>query len=647
MKTGKIATLILTWGALISFVILHPTRAQSQQPYVQQIVNGGTSTFQGSASGSDALESPEIDPSVDVGDDGSGSTLSGTGSLVFNRTIGQGAGQGPKVNSGKKAKSNPILNLSFDGLNHRNQRLANGGNQFSVEPPDQGLCAGNGFVMEAVNDVVRVFDTSGNPLTGVVDLNTFYGYAAAIVRPGGGLRNVFGPFVTDPSCYFDPDTQRWFVVVLTLDRVGTTSSFAGTNHLDIAVSTTSSPLGSFNIYKLYVQDDGTQGTPNHGCTGGPCLGDFPHIGADANGFYITTNEFNFFANGFHASQIYAFSKQALASGAASVSVTQFDTAGLAPDGNPGFTVWPATTPASAYETGAGGTEYFLSSVAIFSATNSDNRLIIWALSNTQSLSASSALTLSDSFIDVQTYGRPPKADQKAGDFPLGQCLNDSTCTLTLGGPDPFAPETESNHVDTSDSRIQSVAFGNGKLWAVLDTAATLTTSAGTQTKSGIAYFIISPSLAPSVTGSVVKQGVLALADNNLSYGAVGITAAGRGVIAFTLLGAGGSTNAGNFPTSAYAAVDALVGAGAIQTAAAGVGPDDGFTAYKFYVGPTGRNRWGDYGGAVADGNSIWIASEYIGQTCTLAQYEATPFGSCGGTRTSLGNWDTRISKLTP
>src|SRR5262245_42718234 len=34
---------------------------------------------------------------------------------------------------------------SFDGLNHRNQRLANGGNQFSLEPPDQGLCVGNGF----------------------------------------------------------------------------------------------------------------------------------------------------------------------------------------------------------------------------------------------------------------------------------------------------------------------------------------------------------------------------------------------------------------------------------------------------------------------------------------------------------------------
>src|SRR5437660_4955257 len=373
--------------------------------------------------------------------------IADSGGGMVNRSIAVGPGPAVSALSGKKAKSNPQLNVSFNGLNFRQQRLANNGNQFSVEPPDQGLCAGNGFVMEAINDVLRVFDTSGNALTGVVDLNTFYGYAAAIVRP-----STYGPELTDPSCYYDPDTQRWFVVVLTLDRVGTTSSFAGTNHLDIAVSTTSSPLGSFNIYKLPVQDDGTQGTPNHGCSGGPCLGDFPHIGADANGFYITTNEFSFFGPEFHGSQIYALSKQALASGAASVSVTQFDTAGPRPDGNPGFTVWPASTPASAYESGAGGTEYFLSSVAIFSTTSTDSRLIIWALSNTQSLSTSPALTLTDSFINVQTYGRPPKADQKAGDFPLGQCLNDSVCTVNLGGPDPFAPETESNHVDTSDSR---------------------------------------------------------------------------------------------------------------------------------------------------------------------------------------------------
>src|SRR5436189_66027 len=40
----------------------------------------------------------------------------------------------------------------FIGLTHLDQRLyAGGGNQFSTEPPDQGLAVGNGFVLEGVN----------------------------------------------------------------------------------------------------------------------------------------------------------------------------------------------------------------------------------------------------------------------------------------------------------------------------------------------------------------------------------------------------------------------------------------------------------------------------------------------------------------
>ncbi len=86
------------------------------------------------------------------------------------------------------AGSNPELALSFNGLNHRDQRLANGGNnQCSLEPPDQGLCVGNGYVVEAVNSVIRVWNTSGSALTGVQDLNTFFGYPAAIDRSTGVL----------------------------------------------------------------------------------------------------------------------------------------------------------------------------------------------------------------------------------------------------------------------------------------------------------------------------------------------------------------------------------------------------------------------------------------------------------------------------
>ena len=72
-----------------------------------------------------------------------------------------------------------------------------------------------------------------------------------------------------------------------------------------------------------------------------------------------------------------------------------------------------------------------------------------------------------------------------------------------------------------------------------------------------------------------------------------------------------------YPSAGYARIDAAGNVGPIHIAAAGLGPDDGFTSYKAFVGDPPRTRWGDYGAAVTDGNSLWIASEYIGQTCTL------------------------------
>src|SRR5205809_1040756 len=36
-------------------------------------------------------------------------------------------------------RAGPRVASSFDGINHRDQRLTNGGNQFSLEPPDQAL----------------------------------------------------------------------------------------------------------------------------------------------------------------------------------------------------------------------------------------------------------------------------------------------------------------------------------------------------------------------------------------------------------------------------------------------------------------------------------------------------------------------------
>jgi len=575
----------------------------------------------GNPGNADGVEANELDDSVDFGNDSANGNTD-----QLNRSIAVPAGTSASAHGSQRAKSNPEIVGSFDGVNFHDQRFANGGNNFSVEPPDQALCAGNGFVVESANDVLRVFDTAGTTVLGPIDLNSFYGYPPAINRRTGAR----GPSITDPTCYFDVDTQRFFHVVLTLD-----GNAAGSNHLDIAVSQSGNPTGSWTVYSLPVQNDGTQGTPNHHCAGGPCLGDYPHIGADANAIFLTTNEFARRARGFYGAQVYALSKSGLANGSSNLNAVLFNTSdGPLLDGAPGFTVWPAIAAAGNYESANGGTEYFLSSLAVFSSNGFDNRLRKWSVTNTSSIDTNpSALALSSTTIQTQGYAVPAKSTQKATAtaLPLRDCIADPACSASLGSPFPFTnPESV---LDSSDSRMQQVYLANGKLWGALGTGLVFDDGSS---GNGIAYFVINPS-----SDKVKQEGYVGVPGNNLTYPAVAVTPSGRGVIAFTL------TGADHFPSAGYASLDAKIGAGPVHVAAEGVGPQDGFTGYFPF---STRPRWGDYGAAATDGNSIWIASEYIGQTCTFAQFNAPSSASgrrftCGETRGAFGNWDTRVTQL--
>jgi len=606
-----------------------------------------------SAASVDGAQSHELGPTA------SGDGATGASSPSVNRshsTKHSGTlSAGPSVAASAVSSAAANLVTSFDGLYHRQQRLANGGNQFSVEPPDQGLCAGNGVVAEFVNDVMRVYNPDGTPANGmgVVDLNTFFGYPDQFNRTTG----VVGPFVTDPSCYFDSATNRWFADVLTLDTFSN-GDFTGTNHLDLAVSQSGDPTGSWTVFRLPVQDDGSQGTPDHGCTGvnpplygnlsvpptnpNACLGDYPHIGADANGIYLTTNEYSFFGNDFHGAQIYTFSKSALVANSRRINVTQFDTHGL-DNGNSGFTLWPSIGANDINSSAGNGTEFFLSSNAADEAHGNgagvgprqSNQLLVWSLTNTDSLHGNNPqATLSHVVLGVGQYAVPSGSVQEVGSTPLVDCLNFTPCARTLNGqPDKFK-ESEYK-LDSNDTRMQQVMLSNGLLWGALDTS--VSTSSGSE--AGIEWFIVNPSASGGP--SLANSGYLAGQNSNVIYPAVGVTSAGSGVIAFTLVGPN------NFPSAAFASINAS-GVGGIQMARAGAGPADGFSGTFYYNAPNPpRPRWGDYGAAVVVGNNVWIASEYIGQTCTLAQYESAPFGSCGGTRSALANWDTRISEVTP
>src|SRR5712691_5029009 len=246
------------------WIAASPAGASGAGAYTQ-IPLAGTGTPQtGDFTGSPETSGPQIEFPGQL------DTAQGPGpypGTIVDRSLSNGVGHGASVNSGQKAKSSPQFVAGFEGLNHYQQRYSRGGNQFSIEPPDQGLCAGNGYELEAVNDVLNVFDTSGNSVlpnntatnivsgfprnvNHAVDLNSFYGYAPAITRATG----VRAQFVTDPTCIYDAATHRFFLVVLTLETFPN-GAFTHVNHLDLAVSATANPTGAWNIYRIDVTND--------------------------------------------------------------------------------------------------------------------------------------------------------------------------------------------------------------------------------------------------------------------------------------------------------------------------------------------------------------------------------------------------------
>ena len=653
MKTYQVLTLLTILALLLNFVPVSSTQAASNSAHqhVRQLIHRGTTYI------------PPISPA------GPGSEQQvGTLGLAQTRTqrtslhgiIDRSNSPLPEAQSLQMLLSAQPENLvlvpevegknvlatkqgvvtSFDGLNHFDQRYANGGNQFSLEPPDQGLCVGNGYVLQTTNNVVRVYDTSGNPVSDIIDHNSFYQYLPAMNR----MTQVVGPYLVNPSCYYDPEYRRWFHVVLALDVDPQSGDFLGPNRLDIAVSLSDNPSGAWYLYSIPTQNDGTQGTPDHGCTGGACIGDDPRIGADKYGFYISTNEYALFAEEFKTAQIYAISKRELVAGVTQPRLIHFDN--LYVDGTPGFSVSPALSPAGDYFTRAGGAQFFLSSMATQetgNATGVDNRLGVWGIFNTRTLDKRHPnLILNNAAIQVQPYGVPPKSDQKPGDFPLGQCINDTQLETPFGQgcwryfiKDEPAHDEVISHLDSGDSRMQQVWYTNGRLWGALTTRVRV----GGEVKAGIAYFILGPSKKITVENLPIVQGYVAAQNNNLIYPAIAALPDGRGVMTFTLVGQD------FYPSAAYTPLDQERGAGEIFIAGEGQAPHDGYSGYTAYAGDPSNAHWGDYAAAISDGETIWFASEYIAKACTFEDFLAD--FDCGGSRSPLANWATHLTQFRP
>jgi hypothetical protein len=526
----------------------------------------------------------------------------------------------PVVPNSAIAKSN-LRFRGFDGLNHADQRLAGTGayanTQFSLEPPDQALCVGNGFLVESVNLALAVYRVNnGARISGPTALNQFFRLAPAVVRSSPP---VFGPFLSDPRCFYDSGVNRFFLTITELDTDPKTGNFLGPSSVLIAVSQTADPTKNWNLFRLRTTAHGVN------C---PCFGDEPLIGADANGLHISTNAFSVAGGGFGGVQIYSLSKLFLAAGAPPPFVLHIALpAAFNPDGSIAVSVHPAS---NAQQNWARfGTEYFLSDFNIVSPNGLENKVVVWALRNTFFLNIPVTPATNFNFlrkaVASEVYGVPPDAFQKKG-------------TLLLG---PLVDPNVFEILATNDQRMQQVTLANGHLWSAVTTR--LLSPGETSLKAGIAWFSVDVDSGNGdstlLQAEMDSQGYIALANAAVFFPAVGVTGEGGAAIGFSISGPA------YFPSTGYVQLGQNGKSGPIHFTGIGVNSEDGLTGYPDAVapppppclpGPNGtllcEARWGDYGAAaIGDDGSIWLGSEYIGPR----------------PRTLFANWGTFITHLQP
>jgi hypothetical protein len=430
---------------------------------------------------------------------------------------------------------------------------------FPLEPPDEGLGAGNAYVANFINVAGAIYTRPGRMLVGPFYLNDFFGE-----DPNANT--------SDPRVFYDADSNRWFATILEygLGDEGITES-----HVDVAVSKSGNPTHRWVLYRI--------DTTNLSHTGCPCLADYPILGVDMQNVYVSTNEFTSCECAFNGAQLYAISKSQLAAGMPRVNTVAFEN--LAEGGGPAFHVQPAN------EYGPHGAEWALSSLD--PNGTSDHRIGLWAVTNEKAVTSGQGMPLLDHrILQSQDYAFPPNAEN-----PVGLC---QSCNGGDGAP-------TTGVVQTDWDAMQETQFMHGQLIGALNTGVNI--AGDNRMRTGVAWFVVRPFLsggAISRASHVARQGYVAVQGEYLTYPHINMVLNGSMAMTFSMMAEG------TFPSAAWTfgrnKFDFRTNP--VRLAAAGTGPDNGFTGTEQYGG---ANRWGDYsnGQYVPGTNNVWLATQDI------------------------------------
>jgi len=186
--------------------------------------------------------------------------------------------------------------VQFDGLNN-SDNFTVWGTRFL--PPDTNLDVGATQIVETVNSLVRVYDKSGTPLTGLFLMSDLFATLEGICSTNDN---------GDPVVLYDPLADRWLLSQFAFKSTGANKFVT---HECIAVSQTGDATGAYWAYDFYG--------PNTSV-----FGDYPHLGVWPDGYYMTTNQFGATNNQWLGAGAFAFERQRMLLGDPAARVVYFD-----------------------------------------------------------------------------------------------------------------------------------------------------------------------------------------------------------------------------------------------------------------------------------------------------------------------------------
>jgi hypothetical protein len=575
------------------------------------------------------------------------------------------------------------------GLNAVDSGSLNTNTNGDIEPPDQGMCAGNGYVVQANNiGEILPFNTALQRQSAPISLDTIMGLSSRAWSSGG-----------DPSCEFDPSNGgHWFFTeIVSASPEASGGTFAGcfaavanTCYEGIAVSQGSSPFGPYWVYYLNANyNESEPGAPT-------LLNDFAKIGVTRDAFLLFYDEFPLSSSSpgvgggaFNGAQEFAFDKNALEHGrrvtlsggqpnlnfnVAIQNMGQLATPDGTCAGSAGVDCWAAVIPGQPADAGQfdnhnGGTGFMMDSLDFnsFAGTPSagDNRIAVWDWTGLHALNSGGCGSCNEVKFGGQVFtGTDPYYDPSSATLPSGHITPQKAGPIPLGAEcgaaglstDAACPE---GGLATNGDFMTQVSQAQGQLWGGVTTEVNQLFASSAEIHEGAAYFVVDTnSFDKSGQFQITNQGYATASHEDLEFPTMageGTGGNGNAIMAFTLNGNGGPTHAdkgGFYPSTAYGRLTSsslgLTGS-QINIADAGKSPQDGFSEYQGYPGLT-RPRWGDYGEAIylPDGSDrIYFSNEYIQYpNCTGAAFTLT-IGTCGGTRDGFANWGTSVNYVVP